>query len=339
MLKALLCFAVLALAALTSGLGDHVAHAQQLSLTQTLKSAAPSPTSSAQGTAPGDSSRPTAAVRPELEIQKRTARLLSLSIDPDGRVDRLQLEGGLTVEIPQSSVLPPSLIKPGETLSISGVGRAFASPAAWPQSLWIQAMEIRNQQGIPLLRPRAPDAERWALQDNRIRDLLKTPRGGIDGLMLQNRSIIRWSEPIDAAIVAELKPGLRLRAAGPEIRGQLYPEVLIIEREGAAGGSRILLAEKPQPEREPRPARTRLPVAEPTRELGRISQILIAPGGRTEGLVLSDGTRVQISPDREKDTPTDLRLGETVQINGCATGKAPKRAIRAAEIQHILGTG
>ena len=326
-----------ALAAVLAGVSAFTsshAHAQQLSLTQ--KSVAPSPTAAASGI----SSQPISAIKPELEILKRSAKLLGLSTDSDGRVDRLQLEGGLTVEIAPSSELPPSLIKPGETLTVSGVGRAFTSSAAWPLSLWIQAMEIQNAQGVALLRPRAPDAERWAIQDNRIRDVLRTPRGGIDGLMLQNRAVIRWSEPLDANIVALLKPGFRLRAAGPEIRGQLFPEVLIVENPGATSGSRILLAEKSRSKPEPESVPTRLPVAEPTRELGRISQILIAPGGRTEGLILSDGTRVQIAPEREKDTPTDLSIGETVRIEGCATGRAPRRAIRAAEIQHTkVGAG
>jgi hypothetical protein len=167
------------------------------------------------------------------------------SLTPRGDVDGLILADGTEV------YLPPHLgtqlvfaVKPGDAVTINGL-KARALPM-------IQAMSVRNDatgntvidNGPP--GPGGPRAAMVQLSDEgRIKAQLHGPQGELNGVLLEDGTIVRLPPPEASRLAAQLAPGATLYVAGEGFAGSLGR--VIAARSIGPSEARIVTVAAPPP--------------------------------------------------------------------------------------------
>ena len=145
-------------------------------------------------------------------------RVAQYSLTPRGDVDGLILDDGTEVHLPPH--LGPQLVfavKPGDAVTIHGLkARDMAM---------VQAMQVTDDasnqsvtdNGPPAGGPRPPgpgDASQALVAQGTVKEQLHGPRGDLNGVLLQDGTIVRLPPPEAQAHAAALAPGKTLYASG-----------------------------------------------------------------------------------------------------------------------------
>jgi hypothetical protein len=157
------------------------------------------------------------------EIKGKVAQYL---LTPRGDVDGLLLADGTEVHVqPFLSTQLVFTVKPGDAVTIHGL-RAKAVPM-------VMAASITNDaSGATVLG--GPHTAFGPMEaSGTVKELLHTPRGDVDGALLDNGTIVRLPPPEATRLGAELAVGKPLYASGPGSEGPLG-KVLAAQAIGAS---------------------------------------------------------------------------------------------------------
>lgn len=148
-------------------------------------------------------------------------KVAQYSLTPRGDVDGLILADGTEVHLPPH--LGTSLVfavKPGDTVTIRGL-KARALPI-------VQAMSVTNDatgSTVTNTGPAGPAGPRGAMQtltaESRIKTQLHGPRGDLNGVLLEDGTIIHLPPPEAQRMAATLAPGASLYVQGTGYAGPL----------------------------------------------------------------------------------------------------------------------
>ncbi|WP_198085861.1 hypothetical protein [Variovorax sp. E3] len=151
-----------------------------------------------------------------------TGRVQQWLLNPDGEADGLLLADGTQVAFPPHlSAAVMRLLKPGDTVQVSG-WRAPDVPVVRMQSLSANGGSVTDQPPAPGMAPpapREPGAINAMSASGRIERLLYTDRGDVRGVVLADKTIVRFPPHVGAAYGAQLQPGAPLHARGWGTRG------------------------------------------------------------------------------------------------------------------------
>jgi hypothetical protein len=163
---------------------------------------------------------PTATYDPQ-QLPAIQGKVAQFSLTPRGDVDGLILEDGTQVH------LPPHLgtqlvyaVKPGDAITVRGL-KARAIPM-------IEAMSVTNDATKSVVTdtgpggPKGPRALEQPLSaEGRIKVQLHGPQGELNGVMLENGTIVRLPPPEAERLAAQLSPGQPLYVQGNGVTGPL----------------------------------------------------------------------------------------------------------------------
>lgn len=152
-------------------------------------------------------------------------KIAQYSLTPRGDVDGFILQDGTEVHMPPHlSAELVYTVRPGDTVTVHGL-KAAAVPM-------VQAMSVTNDasgqtvtdNGPPGGGPGAhgPGGMGQPLQaQGRIKEQLHGPRGDLNGVLLDNGTIVRLPPPEAQRLASELAPGQQIFASGNGVAGPL----------------------------------------------------------------------------------------------------------------------
>ncbi|MDQ0017620.1 hypothetical protein J2W23_006034 [Variovorax boronicumulans] len=157
------------------------------------------------------------AAAPEAGLATVSGRAQQWLLNPNGEADGLLLSDGTQVAFaPHLSAAAMQMLKAGDAVQVSG-WRAPGVPVIRAQTIAANGRSLTDQPPVPGMAPPPPGAS-GALSamtaGGRIERLLYTDRGDIRGVMLEDRTIVRFPPHIGAAYGAQLQPGAPLHARG-----------------------------------------------------------------------------------------------------------------------------
>ena len=154
--------------------------------------------------------------------------LFAVGAKPDGEINRFYLSKGIThgpngsvIEIPEGAQVNASQVQLGSKISTQGVG------ITTPKGMFIDAMTLQGPDQTSILSARGENGEAWVTREGKIKQVLSTSQGDIDGLILSDDSVIRFAA-IPSDQVQSLTKGTSVRAAGPFTNNQLSTERLLL---------------------------------------------------------------------------------------------------------------
>jgi hypothetical protein len=149
------------------------------------------------------------------EVKGKVAQYL---VNPRGDVDGLMLADGTEIHIPPfASTEVAVTVKPGDAVTIHGL-KARAVPM-------VAAASIQNDATGTLVTIAPPHAHGGMGSPmeltGKIKAQLHEPRGGVNGVLLEDGGIVRLPPPEAQRLAAQLTPGATLMAKGDGYTGPL----------------------------------------------------------------------------------------------------------------------
>lgn len=156
-----------------------------------------------------------------MQLPETKGKVAQYSLTPRGDVDGLILTDGTEVHLPpQLGTQLVFAVQPGDVVSIRGL-KARAAPM-------IQAMSVSNQAtGRAVIDqgsagpPGPRDAGNRLTAAGKIKEQLHGPRGDVDGVLLEDGTIVRLPPPEAQRLASMLAPGAMLHVQGDGHEGSL----------------------------------------------------------------------------------------------------------------------
>jgi len=145
-------------------------------------------------------------------------KVAQYTLTPRGDVDGLVLDNGTEVHFPPHlSTQLVYAVRPGDAVTIHGL-KAQALPMVQAMSITSDASgQTITDTGPPAGGPgrRGPDAGGQPLQvQGQVKEQLHGPRGDLNGVLLQDGTIVRLPPPEAQRLAAQLAPGQQIYAQG-----------------------------------------------------------------------------------------------------------------------------
>ena len=147
---------------------------------------------------------------------------------------------------------------------------------------------------------------------------LPTPRGDVDGLMLDNGTEVQFGPATSTQLVFAVKPGDSVTIHG--LKARALPMVAAVSITNDATGTTVLaggLRMQPPPQVDAQ---------------GRIRAELHDLRGETNGVLLDDGTVVRLPPPDVRQLGDELATGKEVVVRGVGYSGPLGKAVAAREI-------
>ncbi|WP_419728748.1 hypothetical protein [Lichenicola sp.] len=141
-----------------------------------------------------------------------------------------------------------------------------------------------------------------------------TPRGDVDGLILQDGTEVHFPPDLGPQVVALLKPGAAVTIRGLKARTLPLVQALSLT-EDASGHSIVDDASRNRPGRLPPPPPPPQ-IADPSLVQGVIRMQLHGPRGDLNGVLLQDGTMVHLPPPEADRLADQLKPGQSIAARG-----------------------
>jgi hypothetical protein len=261
----------------------------------------------------------------------------------------LVLQNGTVVQIPEGGFVDPTTLKLGASLTVNGVGEESGGKK------FVYAMNLHftgNAHDTPLIFTRGPDHEKWTFKKGEIKQVLLTPNGTVDGLLLKDLSAVRFA-PIAPDQTKLFFPGTPIQVGGPTVENQMRTSMILItgrdwvffadnsNHHTNVGVPPGMVRDTPDkiaelPPRAPASSADAPPAdlaLKPMTKKGKIDAILRTPNGMADTLILSDGTMAKLSPKISPSLVSQLREGESVRVAGSGGHYPQGTALRADEIK------
>jgi hypothetical protein len=230
-----------------------------------------------------------------------TSSLLAVGVGPDRKIDRLVLRDGTLIKIPKGGFVEKGSALPGERIYVQGVGTINNG------TQYIEATNLQGPNQEPILLARGSAGETWKDREGNVKQLLLTPGGLADGVLLTDDSAVRF-DPVPANRLTALKPGMPLKVAGPFVEDQLHAGLIYLPRAQRIVDLNVLRPPGPQTEEAGA-------AAVPLEDKSQVMTFLRTPGGEIETIVLADGAVVKIPPQLQY-AASKLKAGQDVRVTG-----------------------
>ena len=191
---------------------------------------------------PGPGPGPDAEATGSVTLDGRVQRWL---LNPNGEIDGLLLVDGTQVAFPPHlSASVQQTMKPGDAVQVTG-WRTPGASVLMAASLSANGRSVVDQPpgfgSAPPL-PRDPGALMAMSASGRVARPLYTGRGDVNGVLLDNGSIVRFPPHVGVEIATTLQPGSTLHAKGWGSRGPLGTAMEATAIGPTADGMRELFA-------------------------------------------------------------------------------------------------
>ncbi|ADJ66094.1 hypothetical protein G5B88_23490 [Herbaspirillum seropedicae] len=185
----------------------------------------------------------------------------------------------------------------------------------------------------PGLAPPAPPATYEAaltaqppVIEGRVTRLLINPYGEADGLLVGERTIIKFPPHLSQTLQNTVKPGQSVRVFGQgEAAGVIKADAIV----NLANGQTVIDRPPAFDANPPLPPHLRAAQLRQMSVRGKIALVLTGPRGEANGVILDDGSIVRFAPDSIR---TPLEPGAPFAANGLGTRNNLGTAIEAIDV-------
>ncbi|NUT61679.1 hypothetical protein [Herbaspirillum sp. C9C3] len=211
----------------------------------------------------------------------------------------LVLSGSMMVAQAQAQALPP-VPPPGAA--------PLAAPMAPPPATYDAAMTSQ-----------AP------ITEGRVSRLLINPYGEVDGLMVGERTVVKFPPHLSQTLQNAVRPGQSVRVFGQaEAAGVIKADAIV----NLANGQTVIDRPPAFDANPPLPPHLRAAQLRQLSVRGKIALVLTDPRGQANGVILDDGSIVRFAPDSLR---TPLEPGAPFAANGLGTRNSVGTAIEAID--------
>lgn len=153
-----------------------------------------------------------------------------------------------------------------------------------------------------------------------LRQYTLTPRGDVDGLVLEDGTEVKLPPHLSAQIVFAVRPGDRISVRG--LKARALPLIAASQVRNAATGATVTDEGGPREWRD-RPESI---------VSGRVALALHGPRGETNGLLLDNGMTVRMPPHEAERWADLIRQGQEVSVRGTVTATLLGQVMEARAI-------
>jgi hypothetical protein len=171
------------------------------------------------------------------------------------------------------------------------------------------------------LAARAPvyDAAQLPVTKGVVAQYSLTPRGDVDGLILQDGTEVHFPPGASTQLVFAVKPGDAVTIHG--MKARVLPMVMAMSITNDASGATVQGMGGPGMRR-----------GAPIEASGAVKETLHGPRGEANGVLLADGTIVRLPPPEARRLAEQLAVGKTVFVRGNGYAGALGKVVAAREI-------
>jgi hypothetical protein len=164
------------------------------------------------------------------------------------------------------------------------------------------------------------DPDQFPATQGRVAQYSLTPRGEVDGLILDDGTQIHTPPHLGAQLVFAIKPGDRITVRGLKAR-----QIALIEAVSVANdATHVSVTDTGPPD--PRGAGQRLQAS------GHVKAQLYGPRGDLNGVLLEDGTIIHLPPDEADRLAAELAVGQPLYVTGQGIDSPLGKVIAAQQI-------
>src|SRR6266851_2380198 len=169
----------------------------------------------------------------------------------------------------------------------------------------------------------AYDPQQLPMLQGKVAQYSLTPRGEVDGLILEDGTEIRLPPHLGVQLVVAIKPGDRVTVHGLKAREIAMVQAISVTND-ATGAT--VTDDGPGGPRGPRDR------GQPLSAQGHIKTQLHGPRGDLNGVLLEDGTIVRLPPDEADRLAAQLAPGQPLYVEGDGVAGPLGRVIAAQQI-------
>jgi hypothetical protein len=185
----------------------------------------------------------------------------------------------------------------------------------------------------PLAAPMAPPPATYdaamtsqaPITEGRVSRLLINPYGEVDGLMVGERTVVKFPPHLSQTLQNAVRPGQSVRVFGQaEAAGVIKADAIV----NLANGQTVIDRPPAFDANPPLPPHLRAAQLRQLSVRGKIALVLTDPRGQANGVILDDGSIVRFAPDSLR---TPLEPGAPFAANGLGTRNSVGTAIEAID--------
>ena len=163
------------------------------------------------------------------------------------------------------------------------------------------------------------------ITEGRVSRLLINPYGEVDGLMVGERTVVKFPPHLSQTLQNAVKPGQPVRVFGQgEAAGVIKADAIV----NLASGQTVIDRPPAFDANPPLPPHLRAAQLRQLSVRGKIAMVLTGPRGEANGVILDDGSIVRFAPDSLR---TPLEPGAPFAANGLGTRNSMGTAIEAID--------
>jgi hypothetical protein len=167
----------------------------------------------------------------------------------------------------------------------------------------------------------AYDPQQLPMLQGKVAEYSLTPRGDVDGLILDDGTEIHLAPHLGAQLVFAIKPGDRVTVHGLRARAIAMVQAMSVTND--ATGATVT---------DNGPGGPAAPGGQPLSAQGHIKAQLHGPRGDLNGVLLEDGTIVRLPPDEAERLAARLAVGQPLYVEGDGVASPLGKVIAAQQI-------
>ena len=153
---------------------------------------------------------------------------------------------------------------------------------------------------------------------------LVNPDGEIDGFLTREGMPVHFPPHLGSQLAAMIRPGDRVQVSGwRDAGGNLAAQRITDSRSGQQ------LVDRPPPGAPPLPPELRAAALSRLSVQGQVARVTTAPLGEPDGVILTDGTVIKLTPPIAQQFPTLVQTGASVAAQGYGTRNQYGTALQA----------
>jgi hypothetical protein len=208
-----------------------------------------------------------------------------------------------------------------------------ARPASPPVAQEASPAEVESPMPPAPLAPPPPSAKPGLLADaasvataqGTVARFLTNPDGDVDGFMTDDGMLVRFPAHMSAQLTSAVRKGDSVQVIGTREGGGNIAAQRITDRRSG----RQLIDQPPLAGARPLPRSASGEGLSRLSAEGQVAHITTAPRGEPDGVILSDGTVIKLTPPMAQQFATLVRMGATVSAQGYGTRNQYGTALQA----------
>ena len=169
------------------------------------------------------------------------------------------------------------------------------------------------------------DAASSATTQGTVARFLTNPDGDVDGFMTDDGTLVRFPPHMSAQLTSAVRRGDVVQVTGRREEGGGFAAQRIVDTRSG----RQVIDEPPMRGAPPLPRAARGEGLSRLSAQGQVAHVTTAPRGEPDGVILSDGTVIKLTPPVAQQFATLVRTGATVSAQGYGTRNQYGTALQA----------